>query len=815
MREIGQWPQLFLAGCLGMLCLGIKLAALCGVPASGGLLAGWGLFLLLSVWLVLRESRWAWLAIVSMIFLLGMLRFAMADTLPVSDISHWAGQDVKVTGTLREEPRISVDSTGQKKVRYTIDAAKVKLSDGEQKVSGGLYVYCRMGEAGEVPAVRIGDRLTVAGKVRTPHGYQNPGQLDTAGLLRAQGITASLSAGKRGVKVETQDGFAFARWTAGIRAHYRARMAEVMPKEDAAAIFAMLFGGYDGIRPELLESFTITGIVHILSVSGSHISLLAAVMAWLAMVLRLPKAVSAGMVLGAILIYSVLAGCVPPVIRSAIMGGLAFLALALERERAAGHILLLTGLVMLLVSPLLLFHISFQLSFLATAGLLYAAPKIRRWLKARGLPEVLSGSFAITIAAQVLTLPILAWYFNQLSLASLLANLLVVPILELMIVAALFAGFIALLLPFLGKLVFAADSLLLGLVSEMTHQLANIPASQIWLPSPTIAMGSFYYVVTAFFLLRQEQREKLQRIIFRHRNFLAIAGLVIVCAAGGWRYTQLPEMEVHVIDVGQGDCVLVRTPGGRAFLFDTGGTRDGAFDIGARVDVPYLLHYGVRNVDAVFLTHAHEDHAGGCGSILRKMPVGKVYTADEGIQAYARAMGLGDNDPLLHKFEVAEQGRRLIADGVTIEVLYALPHSAGSSPAGNEASNVYRISYGQASFLITGDLTKEKEADMLAKGINPASTVLKAGHHGSDTSSSAAFLEAVAPRFAVFCVGADNSFGHPKPSVLKRYEKAGITTWRTDLDGAIVFYTDGKKLSVRTYVGTEGGEKDCRQNISY
>lgn len=813
MREIGQHPQLFLAGCLGMLCLGIKLGSLDSMTVSGGLLAGEGFFLLLAVWMSLRESRWTWLAALILFFLLGMLRFAMADTLPDIDISHWAGQEVRITGTLREEPRVAVDQNGQRKIRYTVDVSGVKLPEQEQTASGGMYVYCRVGSAEEVPAVRIGDKLTAAGKVRTPRGYQNPGQLDMKRLLRGQGITASLSAGKRGVQIESRDVFAFARWTADIRTHYRTRMAEVMPKEDAAAIFAMLFGGYDGIRPELLESFTVTGIVHILSVSGSHISLLAAVMAWLAAFLRLPKAASATMVLGSIFVYSVLAGCVPPVIRSAIMGGLAFLAMALERERSAGYILLLTGLVMLLVSPLLLFHISFQLSFLATAGLLYLAPGIRRWLKARGMPEFFAGSFAITTAAQVATLPVLAWYFNQLSLSSLLANLLVVPVIELMIVAALLAGLAALPVPFIGKLVFGADSLLLGVVSQMTGMLAKLPASQIWVPTPNVLEISLYYAGLAFFLLQQDLREKLWTALSLYKKILAIAVLAAVCAVGGWHYAHRSELEVHVIDVGQGDCVLVRTPGGRAFLFDTGGTREGAFDVGARVDVPYLFHYNVRKLDAVFLTHAHEDHAAGCGSILRKMPVGRIYTADEGIQAYARAMRLGDNDPLLHKFEVVGQGRSLIADGVTIEVLYAPSHSAEVNPAGNEASNVYRISYGRASFLITGDLTKEKEADMLAKGIDPASTVLKVGHHGSDTSSSAAFLKAVAPRFAVFSVGADNSFGHPNPAVLKRYEQAGIATWRTDLDGAIVFRTDGKNLSVSTYAGMEGGEKDRRQNI--
>lgn len=223
-----------------------------------------------------------------------------------------------------------------------------------------------------------------------------------------------------------------------------------MPKEDAAAVFAMLFGGYQGLSEDLVADFQATGIVHILSVSGSHISLIAAVMAWLAAALRLPRAVSAALVLSCIAFYSILAGCVPPVIRSAIMGGLAFLALALGRERESRCILLLTGIFMLLWNPLLLFHISFELSYLATAGLLFLAPVFRAWLRARGMPDVLAMGFAITLSAQLATLPVLAWYFGQVSLSALLANLLVVPILELIIILGLFAGLVAFLLPLLG-----------------------------------------------------------------------------------------------------------------------------------------------------------------------------------------------------------------------------------------------------------------------------------------------------------------------------------------------------------------------------
>ncbi|MCR5438768.1 MAG: DNA internalization-related competence protein ComEC/Rec2 [Selenomonas sp.] len=795
--ETGQHPQLFLAGCFAMLCTGIAAGKIIGVLSLGALMLPFILLLLVAVLLVWRRSHLCWLVFLLLFMAAGMVRFVVTDKLPGQDISHFACQEVKVTGTLRAEPRVTEDLTGQKKLRYEIDLSKVKVTGQEQEASGGMYVYSHANPQ-EIPTVQVGDEIQASGKVRIPQGYQNPGQLDTKALLKAQGITASLSTGKRGITVTPKDTKAFARWIISIREHYRNQLGKVMSKEDAAAVFAMLFGGYEGIKPELLQDFTATGIVHILSVSGSHISLLAAVMAWLSGLLRLPKGITAVMVMGAITLYSILSGCVPPVIRSGIMGGLTFLALALEREKTAGYILLLTGMVMVAISPLLLFHISFQLSFLATAGLLFLAPGIRQWLRGHQVPELAAGSLAITIGAQVMALPVLAWYFNQLSFSSLLANLLAVPVIELILVAALFAGLAALVLPLVGAVLFTGVSLLLGFVAEILRILARLPASQIWVPSPNVLGGAVYYLLLGWFLLKKEQQKFFCQQLGRQRRFWAAAGALGILVVGGWRYGQTPELSVHFVDVGQGDCCLVVTPKGHAFLFDTGGTRDGAFDVGGRVVVPYLLHYGVRSLDAVFLTHAHEDHAAGCGSILHKLPVGKVYTGAEGLSAYARSMGLGDNDPVLSKLEAARQGSRLQIDGVTIEVLYA-PVLSADMAAGNEASNVYRVSYGGASFLLTGDLTKEREQSLLQEGINPESTVIKAGHHGSDTSSSEEFLQAVHPRWAVFCVGRDNSFGHPKESVLKRYQGMGSKIYRTDEDGAVVFHTNGRKMQVETY----------------
>ena len=365
------------------------------------------------------------------------------------------------------------------------------------------------------------------------------------------------------------------------------------------------------------------------------------------------------------------------------------------------------------------------------------------------------------------------------------------PIVELIIIMGLFAGIVAYLLPLFGGILFAADSVLLGISFELTRALAALPLSKVWLPSMGIVPSVCYYAVILMLCAPTEMRRKILSRLLAYRRIVAVLCFSLLVGVCAWRMVMPREMAVHFIDVGQGDCALVVTPHGHAMLFDTGGTRDSAFDIGARVDVPYLLHYGVREVDYIFLSHAHEDHAAGAGAILSRLPVKHVYTADEGRHAYAMSMRLGDANPLLSKLSRAAAGDTFVLDGVTVEVLYAPALDPLDNATGNEVSNVYRIRYGDASFLFTGDLIREHEQRMLAAGTDASATVLKIPHHGSHTSSSEEFIRAVHPMYAVYCVGAGNSFGHPHADVMERYKQMQVKTLRTDEDGAIIFRTDG------------------------
>ncbi len=742
-----------------------------------------------------HTAKCAAMCIGAAFFLLGTLRFTAENTSAANDIARFAHQEIAVTGILREEPAYFENADGTLSVRYTVDVENIKNSGKNIASSGGLTINAAPADKNQAP--RIGDRLTALGIVRLPRGYNNPGQIDRKLLLQSQNITARMSVGKRPVKIERRDDCFIKRFAADARNHYRTAMQQAMPKADAAVIFAMLFGGYDGIKEEITEAFTVTGIVHILSVSGSHISLLAATVTYLGTLLRLPVWARIVLTLGTIFFYSLLAGFVPPVIRSATMGALAFVAAELGRENDAKRLLALTGLVMLIANPFLLFNISFQLSFAATAGILYVTPPLFAALQKR-LPRFVAMTFAVTTAAQAATLPITAYYFNAVSISALIANLIVVPIVEAIIIIGLIAGIVALVFPLAGRVVFALNSLLLGLSITADRLIASLPAATIYVPTPNLFTATIYYAMLCGSTLDETKRQSAANILRRFRALSAGLCLFAVVFAMAAKFNTAAELTVHFIDVGQGNAALIVTPNGNAAMIDTGGTIDNRFDVGGKVDLPYLLYYGVRRLNYIFLTHAHEDHASGAGTLLRKMPVNTVITANEPRNNYYRSMRFGDNEPHTYKLIAGNEGDVINLDeNINIEILFAPTDE--TLVTGNELSNVYKLTFGDVSFLFTGDLVKEQETALIAKGLSPKTTVLQVAHHGSSTSSSQEFLAAAKPRYAVISVGADNSFGHPKAEVIDRLAETGATILRTDRDGAVVFHTDGRYLRVEKF----------------
>ncbi|SDF75022.1 DNA internalization-related competence protein ComEC/Rec2 [Sporolituus thermophilus] len=747
-------------------------------------------FLLAAAWQASRSpARAAWL-LAGLFFVAGIVRFLHADMLPANDISRYAGNSVVLSGMVAEPPRVTPVGDDQVKVRYRLETESVQTEQDCKTVRGGIIVTVRQPANQKVAG--YGDKITVSGIIAAPRGYQNPGAADWAAALKRQGITAILlSPGK--VVVTPAPALSWHGRLHAWRQALKGQIAAALPPGDAAILTGLVFGGYEGIKKEVIADFAATGIIHILSVSGTHIALAAGVALWLGRVLRLRPRFSAALAAVTVLFYMMLAGLVPPVVRSGLMGLTALAALAAGREQDAPTALSLSALAMLAVQPALLYDISFQLSFAATAGLVFLYRKTLTVLTSF-LPGVLAGPFAVTLAAQLGVLPFLAWYFNTLSLSAFLANLIIVPLVEGVVILGLAACLVSLFTGWGAKVLLALCGLAIGAVVQLAAFLAAMPGGVVYLPPFTIWAGLIYYFFIAWvYGYRFGILPSLPAVVRQWPQAVAVAGLVAaVCLAVALWYPR--PVRVHFIDVGQGDATLITTPHRRAILVDTGGKSgdvDG-FDVGEQVVLPYLRHHGIRALDYLILTHGHSDHAGGAAAIAASLPVRTALVAQEerispAMQAFLRGKKAAVAVP-------AFTGQNIIIDGVSLTVV----HAPVGGAARNEASVVVRVDYGRHSFLLTGDLEKAQETVLVASGLAPCS-VLKVGHHGSKTSTSPEFLAALSPQYAVISVGYQNRFGHPHPETLARLDSQGVKVYRTDRDGAVLFTTDGKTLTVSAY----------------
>ncbi|MBP1763795.1 MAG: internalization-related competence protein ComEC/Rec2 [Firmicutes bacterium] len=751
---------------------------------------------LASVIFLLRGDHRVSAAVCAVFFLLGMIHYLHSVQLAANDIGNWAGHTKTVSGEVLEVPQVIDLEDGKIRVRYVV-AAKNVLEQGQTAVaSGGMMVYVK--QAKDVPIAQIDDQLTAVGTIVLPAGYHNPGLVDTVAGLKRQGITARMSAIANTVHIQSNGpAVAWKTRLANWRQTMTANMQKVMPPADAAVLTGMLFGGYTGIKTDVVQDFAATGIVHILSVSGSHIALVAGVLLWVGKRLHLRFWMIVMLVTGSILFYGCLSGFTPPVVRSVAMGIVALAAVGFGREKDGPSALAVVVLGMLVYQPALIYDISFQLSTGATAGILFFYSRTVKQLAF--LPDWLRSAMAVTWSAQIGVIPFIAWYFNTVSLSSFPANLLVVPIIELLVVMGLAGTLLSLLLPPLGSMILVICSLLTGLAILLTSGLAALPGGTMYLPPFTITGGLVYYLLLAWLYgyCPANLPRPLQVIQWVWRSYFRIGGFITVATVCFWFGFLCPKpVGVHFIDVGQGDSTLITTPHGRAILVDTGGVMGdsaAAFDVGERVVFPYLRHYGILSLDYLILTHGHQDHAGGAAGVSRHMPVRQVMLARE---EYAPPVQL-----LLHEIGCRNiipmyEGQRILIDGVAVDVLHAV-ESLGAS--GNEVSCVVRVSYGNHSFLLTGDLETQGELAMLHKGTPLESTILKVGHHGAKKSTTPAFLQAVDPAYAVISVGSNNRFGHPHAETLNRLVERQIPVYRTDQQGAIAFYTDGNVLTVEPF----------------
>ena len=692
------------------------------------------------------------------------------------------------------------------------------------------------------PRLTYGQRVEIEARFRAPHNYENPGSFDyVAYLARRDVFWTALVPSKGSVRVLPGEcGSRWRGWVFGLRTAALDSIERLYPDNDyaSAMLEAVLIGESSKLERVWTEDFRRSGTYHALVISGIHVSVLAAVLLALLHFAPISKNSAWAMTAAAAWLYALVSGFTMPVARAAAGFTLYLVARIFFRRVRPLNLLAAIAIGLLASDPPQLFEASFQLSFLSVAAIAaFAAPLLETTITplARGLhdinatsidphikpraaqlrvelrlvaetillwtrlPErfvcralalVMRGVFfavelgALSLSVQIgLALP-MAEYFHRVSFTGLSANLFIVPLMNLVVPV----GFLAL---FTGWHWAAslADLLLRWSASIASWHAALEPAWRV--PNPPIWLGLALVasILAAAFAVR--------RNLLRWPALGVVAGLVGLLVVSPWAAAVEPgELELTVIDVGQGDSLLLVFPQGKTMLIDGGGRleygavkRRSNLDIGEDVVSSYLWSRGFRHIDVIAVTHAHQDHVGGLRALMENFHPSELWTGANPPPALLRQAA---------RQEVRVTERRASEpfsfSGGSVQVLAPAPDYVSASP-GNNDSLVLRVAYGAQSFLLTGDLEKAEERRLLESGSMMRSDVLKVGHHGSRTSTTEEFLDAVSPSVAVISAGFENSFGHPHPDVMGRLEARHITILRTDLAGRATVHTDGKRLN--------------------
>ncbi|MEQ8199946.1 MAG: DNA internalization-related competence protein ComEC/Rec2 [Syntrophomonadaceae bacterium] len=637
-----------------------------------------------------------------------------------------------------------------------------------------------------------GAQVHLEGKLKPPRAPGNPGQFDFQSYLANQGIYYNLHIKETtGVRLLSPASGLIRRIDCQrVRAESLTR--QVLPAEEAAILLGMIWGGRAGMDDQQYEDFQKTGIVHLFSVSGLHVGFLLVLINWL---VSLAGAGPRGRFIAGVsglLLYGTMVGWPPPVTRAVLMGSLGLLAYLSGRENGLLNALSISGVVMLLAEPSLLFNLSFQLTMLATGGLVYLFPQMRAFLPGGGW---LKDLVLIPLSAELAILPLVAYHFNILTPGSIVTNIAAAYLAGAAVILGFIASLLAGLSPTIASVFLYPAGMFIEWILSIVAGVKALPGAYLYVATPSVTGVSLYYAIMALVLV--SLRVEAGRVLFRPAVGLLLIWVTILVIPA--QFYDRGQAEVVFIDVGQGDAILVKSPGGKFILVDGGGSQ--FFDVGADVVLPYLHHRGIRKLDMVISTHPDVDHVQGLVKVIAAMPVTclGLPVSLAGDEDYRELNDIAAKQQIQILYMYAGQSIKL-EEGFRIDVIHP-PRETGSSDP-NRDSAVLLISYQRFTVLLTADVSA---ADLASIGdrVGGPVTILKIPHHGSKGSLGRDFYEQVKPAAAVISVGADNNFGHPHPLVLTALEETGIRIMRTDLQGLVAISSNGREYQIHTQISSQ------------
>jgi competence protein ComEC len=723
---------------------------------------------------------------------------------------------VEIQGMVAEEPDI--------RDRYcllTFSTSEIAVNGDSKEVSGTALI-----RVSRYPTYHYGDVLRVTDQLETPSQSED---FDYKTYLAHQGIYSVIYYPSMEL-LDSGQGIPPLQWIYSLRERLAASLAGALPEPQGSLAEAIFLGLRGNIPDSLNAAFSRTGTAHLLAISGLHMSIIIAIFLSLGMLLfGRRRSTYIWLTLGLTWLYALLAGMHPPIIRATIMGSLFIIAVYLGRQGSAIIALAFAAAVMLGIQPGLLWTVSFQLSFLAMAGLILVYPYLQTWgrkgvarisrdretLAAAG--NMITDVFAASLAATVAVAPLIAYNFGIVSLVGLPATFFALPALPLIIVTSGLVAFVGLVASAAAHILGWLAWLFLSYLIFLVRGFDALPHSSLEVAtiSPWYVLG--YYAVLAGVIAFLNYRNRLADFSSRLTSgmqkvaqgipksrlgfspkWLVLPLLLVVILVWSVALT-MPDDKLHVsfLDVGQGDSVLIQTPNGQNILID-GGPDPQKINL----ELSERLPFWDRTIDLVVSTQPQADHVTGLVEVLQRYGVQRVLESGVSYNSsiYQEWCNLVEDKGIEHSLACVGQEIDL-GSGVKMQVLNP-PESLWEGTSDDVDNNgvVLRLSWANISFLFTADIRAEAEFELIGQRANLRSTVLKVGHHGSKTSTTSHFLAAVDPELAVISVGADNPFGHPSPEVLERLtDRLGdCSVYRTDENGTIEFITDGETLWVKT-----------------
>ncbi|HVS25905.1 MAG TPA: DNA internalization-related competence protein ComEC/Rec2 [Burkholderiales bacterium] len=697
----------------------------------------------------------------------------LADALP----AEWEGKDIRLSGVVASLPQ-----ENERGMRFELDVEEIQTQQAKVPAHISLTWYQDRRQPGKpLPQLHPGERWQLTVRLKRPHGNANPHGFDYEAWLlerniRATGYVREFAGNALIAESVARPSYLVERMREAVREHLR----QELPQEPYAGVLtALAIGDQQAIPQSQWKIFTRTGVNHLMSISGLHVTMVASLVLGLAYLLwtLVPRlslwlpARKAAVVAGALaaLAYALLAGFAVPAQRTVYMLSVVAVALWFGRQSSASLALCIALFVVTLFDPWAVLAPGFWLSFGAVAAIFFVTTGRvgqSHWLATWGRVQ-----WAVTLGLT----PLLLILFQQVSLISPLANAVAIPVVSFIVVPLTLLGS----LPLLDFLLPAAHLIMQWLMVGLTWMSALPDA--VWQQHAPPAWAAVAGVAGVVWLLMPRG--------FPAR-WLGCAGLLPLFLLAPVA-PEPDELQLTVLDVGQGLAVVARTRN-HALLYDTGPAFSSETDSGNRIIVPYLRAAGIKSLDGVIVTHADSDHSGGAISVLDSLPVdwfASSLSAEHPIQTHAR------------RSLTCYAGQAWEWDGVRFDMLHPeLSSYQNAKLKTNARGCVLKITSRYGAVLLPADIEKRSEEELLKRAPEQLQAdVLVAPHHGSKTSSSEIFIEKVRPKNVIFTVGYRNSFGHPKPEVVERYKTLGGKIYRSDLDGALTLDFDSRGVTVRPY----------------